>query len=103
MDRDAFYAPEVYRIEGELMLINSETDAAEKCLRTALDLARSRAEKSLELRAATSLVRLWRGQGKSQEAFHLLADIYGFFTEGFETRDLLTAKAIMAELASTCG
>jgi class 3 adenylate cyclase/tetratricopeptide (TPR) repeat protein len=101
--RNAFYAPEVYRLEGELMLIDAERSAAaaEERLRTALDLSRARAEKSLELRAAMSLARLWRAQGKSQEAHQLLGEIYSFFTEGFETRDLVSAKALMRELTNT--
>jgi predicted ATPase len=101
--RNAFYAPEVYRLEGELMLIDAERSAAaaEERLRTALDLSRARAEKSLELRAAMSLARLWRAQGKSQEAHQLLGEIYSFFTEGFETRDLVSAKALMSELTNT--
>jgi tetratricopeptide (TPR) repeat protein len=95
-DRTAFFAPEVYRIEGELLLRTA--DGAEERLRTALDLARRRAEKSLELRAAMSIARLWRAQGKSQEARQLLGEIYGWFTEGLDTRDLLAAKALLDEL-----
>jgi class 3 adenylate cyclase/predicted ATPase len=99
-DRGAFYAPEVYRIEGELSLRRSTpaTDDAERCFRTAIDLARPRGEKSLELRAATSLARLWRQQGKRDDARRLLADIYGWFTEGFDTADLKEAKALLEEL-----
>jgi predicted ATPase len=76
----------------------SPQDAAEQRLLTALDLARRRAEKSLELRAAMSLARLWRKQGKSDEARRLLGDVYGWFTEGLDTRDLLAAKALLDEL-----
>jgi predicted ATPase len=100
--RDAFCATEIYRIEGELMLRsgNGRTDAAEERLRAGLGLAHRRAEKSLELRAAMALARLWRRQGKSQEARQLLADIYGWFTEGLETRDLIAAKTLLAELTT---
>ena len=64
----------------------------------AIDTARSQQAKSLELRAATSLARLWRDQGKRNEARDLLAPVYGWFTEGFETADLKDAKALLAEL-----
>jgi predicted ATPase len=92
----------VFRLEGELMLIDPEGSAAaaEERLRTALDLARARAEKSLELRAAMSLARLWREQGKRKQGSDLIGAVYGFFTEGFQTRDLLAAKALMKELAA---
>ena len=63
-------------------------------------MAREQGAKSLELRAATSLARLWRNQGKHTEARDLLAPIYGWFTEGFDTRDLKEAKALLEELAA---
>jgi class 3 adenylate cyclase/tetratricopeptide (TPR) repeat protein len=99
-DRNAFYAPEIYRIEGGLLLQipQSPQDAAEQRLWTALDLARRRSEKSLELRAAMSLARLWHGRGKSDEARRLLGDVYGWFTEGLDTRDLRAAKTLLDEL-----
>jgi predicted ATPase len=68
-------------------------------LRRALDVARHQQAKSLELRAAISLSRLWQQQGKRAEACALLAPIYGWFTEGFDTADLLEAGALLAELA----
>jgi predicted ATPase len=100
-DRGAFYAPEVYRIEGELLLRRSEpaTDEAERRFHTAIDLARRRAERSLELRAATSLARLWQQQGKRDNARRLLADVYGWFSEGFGTADLRAAKQALQELS----
>jgi class 3 adenylate cyclase/tetratricopeptide (TPR) repeat protein len=97
-DRNAFYAPEVYRIEGELLLLKEETGAAEERFKTGLELARGRAEKSLELRAAMSLARLWGEQRRNEEAWRLLANIYGWFSEGLETRDLIAAKALLEEL-----
>jgi predicted ATPase len=71
---------------------------AEACFRTAIEIARQQGAKLWELRAATSLARLWRQQGKRAEARHLLAEIYGWFTEGFETADLQEAKALLESL-----
>ena len=73
--------------------------ATESCFRQALDIARQQQAKSLELRAATSLSRLWQRQGKRDEAHQLLAQIYGWFTEGFDTADLQEAKAFLQELS----
>ncbi len=70
----------------------------EACFQTALDIARRQQAKSLELRAATSLARLWQSQGKRQEAYDLLAPVYGWFTEGFDTADLKEARALLDEL-----
>jgi predicted ATPase len=81
-----------------LLLLNEETGAAEERFKTALELARRRAEKSLELRAASSLARLWRQQGRKEEAWQLLANIYEWFTDGLQTRDLVAAKALLEEL-----
>jgi class 3 adenylate cyclase/tetratricopeptide (TPR) repeat protein len=75
-------------------------DAAEASLRMAIDVARSQSAKGLELRAATSLARLWRDQGKLRQARELLAPVYGGFTEGFDTLDLKEAKALLDTLAS---
>jgi predicted ATPase len=70
----------------------------EMCFQEALDVARAQEARSFELRAATSLARLWRDQGKRAEARDLLASVYGWFTEGFDTRDLRDAKALLEEL-----
>ena len=71
---------------------------AEACFQQALDIARRQQAKSLELRAAMSLARLWQGQGKHAEARQLLAPIYGWFTEGFDTADLREAKGLLEAL-----
>jgi predicted ATPase len=91
---------ELYRLKGELLLSLSRdhhTEAA-TCFHHALDVARSQLAKSWELRAAMSLARLWQHQGKCQEAYDLLAPVYGWFTEGFDTADLQEAKAWLDEL-----
>jgi predicted ATPase len=90
-------------IDGEIALKLSEPDAAkaEACFERALAVARQQQAKSWELRAATSIARLWRAQGKPQQARELLAPIYGWFTEGFDTCDLTEAKALLEQLAST--
>ena len=72
---------------------------AEACFRQALDIARRQSAKSVELRAVMSLSRLWQQQGKKAEARQLLAEIYGWFTEGFDTKDLQEAKALLEELS----
>ncbi len=73
--------------------------AAEEYFHKAIDIARQQQAKSLELRAVTSLSRLWQKQGKREEAHKMLAEIYGWFTEGFDTADLKEAKALLEELA----
>ena len=98
---ERFYEAEIYRVKGELLLKQGGPDSAagaESCFRQALDIARVQSAKSWELRAATSLTRLWRDQGRRAQARELLAPIYGWFTEGFETADLKDAKALLDEL-----
>jgi DNA-binding winged helix-turn-helix (wHTH) protein/predicted ATPase len=92
---------EAYRLQGVLLLHQPVTDAvhAEACFQQALALARRQQAKSWELRAATSLSRLWLQQGKGIAAYDLLAPIYGWFSEGFETADLQEAKAVLAKSA----
>ncbi|PKB80189.1 MAG: hypothetical protein BZY88_09425 [SAR202 cluster bacterium Io17-Chloro-G9] len=97
---ERFYEAELYRIKGELLLIQGENELdAESCFSQALDVARSQKAKSWELRTATSLARLWQKQGKKTDARSLLAENYGWFTEGFDTADLKDAKALLQELA----
>jgi class 3 adenylate cyclase/predicted ATPase len=92
------YQAELHRLRGEVLTKTGEDAEAESCFHQAIDTARSQQAKSLELRAATSLARLWRDQGKRNDARDLLAPIYGWFTEGFETVDLTEAKALLDEL-----
>jgi predicted ATPase len=92
---------EALRVLGEMHEQKPQPDmtAAEKCFLNALEVARAQEAKGLELRAATALARLWHRQGRTKEARDLLTSIYGWFTEGFETRDLQAAKRLINELA----
>jgi predicted ATPase len=103
IDRHAYQldAAERYRRQGELLLQRSPDAAAdaELCFRHALDVSRRQQAKSLELRAATCLARLWQSQDKRQEAHDLLASVYAWFTEGFDTADLQEAQALLDGLA----
>jgi predicted ATPase len=93
---------EVHRFAGEIALKSSKPDTAkaEAYFERSLAVARKRQAKSWELRAAMSMARLWRDQGKRNEARDLLAPVYGWFTEGFDTLDLKEAKALLEELAA---
>jgi predicted ATPase len=90
---------EMYRLRGMLLLTVHDVAAAENSFRQAITTARHQTAKLWELRAATSLARLWRDQDKRTEARDLLAPIYGWFTEGFDTPVLQDAKALLDELA----
>ena len=100
---------ELYRLKGKLTLqstvqgttstVQSPKAEAEGCFQKAIEIARRQQAKSLELRAAMSLSRLWQQQGKRTEARDLLAPVYGWFTEGFDTADLQEAKALLDELS----
>ncbi|NOT54948.1 MAG: hypothetical protein HOP18_10110, partial [Deltaproteobacteria bacterium] len=124
---ERFYEAELWRIKGELRLAqeiksqkskgksqkseNPEPRAqslepqseAEACFLKAIEVAQKQQAKSLELRAVMSLAQLWQQQGKQQEARQILANIYGWFTEGFDTKDLQEAKALLAELGEAHG
>ena len=93
---------EVHRIAGEVTLMSPKRDAvkAEAYFERALSVASNRRAKYWELRAAMSLARLWRDQGKPQQAREPLAPVYGWFTEGFDTRDLKEAKALLEKLSA---
>jgi predicted ATPase len=95
-----YYDAEIYRLKGALLLQQAVPDAAqaESSFQQALTIARQQQAKSWELRAATSLARLWQQQGKRDEARALLAPIYNWFTEGFDTADLQEARALLAAL-----
>jgi predicted ATPase len=121
-----YYEAEMYRLQGELLLhvergmrndeqktkkrghitppihhssfIIHRSGEAEACFQKAMEIARRQQAKSLELRATVSLARLWQQQGKKDDAYSMLADIYTWFTEGFDTKDLQEAKALLEEL-----
>jgi predicted ATPase len=95
-----YHQAELHRLDGELRLARDPADApaAEACFRRAIDIARQQQAKSWELRAATSLARLLRDQSRQAEARDLLAPVYGWFSEGFDTLDLKEAKALLDEL-----
>jgi len=103
---ERFYGAEIYRLKGEIVLMQAvevglkptPTEEAETCFRQAVDIARQQSAKSLELRAVMSLSRLLQKQRKQEEARQILAEIYGWFTEGFDTTDLKEAKALLEEL-----
>jgi len=98
--REAFYAPEVLRLEAELVLRIDESAwrEAEAGFLRALEVAQARKERSFALRAAISLARLWRKRGRREEALQRLGEAYGYFTEGFGTADLLAARELLSEL-----
>ena len=102
---ERYYEAELYRLKGELTLqsesqsLESRTREAGACFLKAIEIARKQQAKSLELRAVMSLVRLWQQQGKQKEAHEMLAAVYNWFTEGFDTKDLQEAKALLDELA----
>ena len=98
--KEIWFEAEVDRIAGEIALLDPQSDLArgEVCFERALAVARQQQAKSWELRASMSLARLWRDQGKVPQARELLAPVYGWFTEGFDTRDLKEAKALLNEL-----
>jgi predicted ATPase len=100
-NKATWWMAELHRLKGELLLkLPPENIAdAETCYKHALEVARNQEAKSLELRAAMSMSRLWQQHGKRDEARQMLAEIYGWFTEGFDTADLKEAKVLLEELA----
>ncbi|MNT37343.1 hypothetical protein D3C72_1734780 [compost metagenome] len=108
---EGYYEAELHRLKGELTLRHQGGQSkespglqeAEACFHQAIAVARHRGAKSPELRAILSLARLWQQQGQREPALHILTEIHGFFTEGFETADLSQAKALLDELAQIDG
>jgi predicted ATPase len=109
VDRTAerMYEAELYRLKGELTLqqfnvqgSKFQVEEAEECFQKAIAIARRQTAKSLELRVTVSLARLWQQQGKQKEAHQMLSEVYGWFTEGFDTKDLQDAKVLLDELSS---
>ena len=101
---------ELHRVKGELILRGSGLEAkpgvqmeAEECFRKSIEIARQQEARSYELRAVTSLSRLWEQQGKKEQARQMLAEIYGWFSEGFETEDLKAAKSLLDKLSNMDG
>jgi len=101
---ERWYEAELYRLKGTLTLQSqasspkSQVEEAEECFLKAIEIAQQQQAKSLELRAVMSLSRLWHQRGKKREAHELLVEIYGWFTEGFDTADLKEARALLEEL-----
>jgi predicted ATPase len=97
---ERYYEPDIYRVKGEVLLRQdySNIRQAEDCFRMAVEIARKHSRKSLELRATISLARLLAREGRRDEARTMLAEIYNWFTEGFDTADLKDAKVLLDEL-----
>jgi predicted ATPase len=104
-NEERWWEAEVHRVARETALASPNPDVvkAETHFENALAVARKQQAKSFELRAAVSMVRLWRDQGRTQQALELLTPVYGWFTEGLDTRDLKDAKALLEELQSAQG
>ena len=96
---ERYYDAELWRLKGELLLPQDKTAEAEQCFQRAIEISRQQSAKSLELRASTSLARLWKTHGKRKEAQQLLAEIHSWFTEGFETADLQKAASLLDQLS----
>ena len=96
---ERYYEAEILRLKGELLLMQGHEAEAETSFHKAIEVARRQSAKSWELRATVSLCRLWQEQGRMDEARQMLAEIYGWFTEGFDTPDLQEAKALLEELS----
>ena len=96
---ERFVEAEIHRVEGNLLLAGAGSAEVEACYARALELARAQQARSLELRAARDLARLWAERGDRARAAELLAPVYGWFTEGFDTADLKEAKALLDGVA----
>ena len=96
---ERYYEAALHRLQVDLLLAKGDEAGAEASFREAIAVARRQSARSWELRATTSLARLWQKQGKVDEARQVLAQIYGWFTEGFDTPDLKEAQALLAALS----
>ncbi len=96
---EKMWEPEVHRVQGEIMALMGDLASAEACMQKALELSRSQGARNWELRTATSLSRLWHGQGKLKQAKEILGEVYNGYTEGFDTPDLIEAKSVLNELS----
>ncbi|MFL5283386.1 MAG: hypothetical protein ACJ8AW_20930 [Rhodopila sp.] len=95
---ERLFYPEILRLKGWMLSLKGDFEDAEWNFLASLDWARRQKAKSWELRTTMSLARLWQSQGKRQDAYELLAPVYDWFTEGFDTKDLQEAKVLLAEL-----
>jgi predicted ATPase len=95
---ERWWEAELHRLKGGLVLSSGASAESEVCFARSIRIARRQQAKSLELRSGTSLARLWRDQEKREQAHELIAPVYGWFTEGFDTADLRDAKALLDEL-----
>jgi tetratricopeptide (TPR) repeat protein len=95
---ERFFYAEILRLKGWMLSLKGDLDGAERNFLASLDWARRQQAKMWELRTSASLARMWQSQGKRQDAYELLAPVYGWFTEGFDSKDLLDAKSLLAEL-----
>jgi hypothetical protein len=95
---ERLYSAEILRLKGWMLSLKGDLEGADRNFLASLDCARRQQAKSWELRTSTSLARLWQSQGKDPDAYKLLAPVYDWFSEGFDTRDLLEAKSLLAEL-----
>jgi predicted ATPase len=93
-----YFCAEILRLKGWMLSLKGEPEGAERNFLTSLDWARRQQAKMWELRTSTSLARLWQSQGRRRDAYELLAPVYDWFTEGFDTKDLQEAKSLLAEL-----
>jgi predicted ATPase len=96
---ERWWESRIHHLRGEALLHSGDADSAVESLQMAIQVARAQQAKSWELRAATRLARLWAEQGKREDSRDLLAPVYGWFTEGFDTSDLKDAKALLEQLS----
>jgi predicted ATPase len=97
---ERFHEAELHRVRGDLFQIMGDLAGAGRSYQEAIAVAKRQSAKMFELRASTGVARLWSDQGKRNDAYNLLSPIYGWFTEGFDTRDLKEAKVLLDELAA---